>query len=191
MSVLQEKQAALAAHAEAIRALGKRVVRDVIEMGERLLQAKRLCSHGEWRPWLNREFEWTDRQAQRLIQTYELSLKSDNLSDLNIPVSGLYLLAAPSTPPQAQQAIIAAARTGKKVTVAMVKEAITETRDDDPPPRHGRRPPAEIITPDMSAQLVAVAFKHLGAIISLMRRMSEPARISFHHEAMERLGEQR
>jgi hypothetical protein len=114
-------------------------VRDVIAIGERLANAKKLCGHGEWLNWLHREFEWTDRHARNFMRTYELSLKSENLSDLNIPVSGLYLLAAPSTPPEAQQTIIAAARTGKKVTVAMVKEAITETRDDDPPPRHGRR----------------------------------------------------
>jgi hypothetical protein len=182
------RQASLDAHAEAMRGLGRHVVRDVVEIGERLAQAKELCSHGEWLTWLRDEFEWTDRHARNLINTYELSLKSENISDLNIPVAGLYLLAAPSTPVQAQQAVIAAAESGEKVTVAKVKEAIAEARDDGPPPRPRHRPPAEIITPNISAQLVALARKHLDAIVDLKRKMPQPERVRFRQEAMERLG---
>jgi hypothetical protein len=40
----------LAQHAEVIRALGKRVVHDVIEIGRRLTDAKARCGHGNWLP---------------------------------------------------------------------------------------------------------------------------------------------
>ena len=46
----------LAKHAEAIRLLGKRVVGDVIEIGERLTECKRVAGHGHWLPWLDREY---------------------------------------------------------------------------------------------------------------------------------------
>jgi hypothetical protein len=48
----------LVEHAAAIRALGKRVVTDVIEIGARLTECKRIAGHGSWLPWLNREFGW-------------------------------------------------------------------------------------------------------------------------------------
>jgi hypothetical protein len=50
-----------------------------------------------WLPWLDREFGWTEMTATRFMNVYELG-KSNNLLDLSIPISGLYLLAAPSTP---------------------------------------------------------------------------------------------
>jgi hypothetical protein len=64
-------------------------------------------------PWLEREFEWTDRHALNFMRVYELTGKSENFSDLSLPVSGLYLLAAPSTPDEVQQEVIAHAVAGK------------------------------------------------------------------------------
>ena len=98
---VKQRESALAENAEEIRKLGKRVVGDVIEIGRRLSEMKKICGHGNWLPWLQREFAWTDRHALNYMRMYELSLKSENFSDLGIPVSGLYLLAAPSTPPEA------------------------------------------------------------------------------------------
>ena len=43
--------------------------------------------------------------ATRFIGVYEMS-KSNKLLDLNVPVSGLYALAAPSTPDEARAAVI-------------------------------------------------------------------------------------
>ena len=47
-------EVALAERAAVIKALGKRVVGDVIEIGARLAECKRICGHGNWLPWLNR-----------------------------------------------------------------------------------------------------------------------------------------
>jgi hypothetical protein len=84
-------------------------VRDIIEIGRRLIDAKGRTKRGGWAPWLDKEFGWTERTAQRFIN---VGSKSDKLSDLNVPVSGLYLLAAPSTPAEAVE--IAAERSAAR-----------------------------------------------------------------------------
>src|SRR5262245_41804252 len=88
---------ALTEHAAEIRRLGRRVAADVIEIGRRLTECKRLCGHGNWLPWLDREFGWEESTALNHMRVHELS-KSANFADLSLPISGLYLLAAPSTP---------------------------------------------------------------------------------------------
>ena len=49
----------LAEHAAEICRLGKRVVADIIEIGRRLTKCKRICGHGNFLPWLDREFGWS------------------------------------------------------------------------------------------------------------------------------------
>ena len=113
----------LAKHAAAIRRLGKRVVADVIEIGRLLTECKRTCRHGNWLPWLDREFGWTDDTALNFMRVYELS-KSRNFRDLSLPLSGLYLLAAPSTPQEARDEIIERAQAGEKIPVVEAKRII-------------------------------------------------------------------
>jgi Protein of unknown function (DUF3102) len=78
----------LARHATEIRRLGKRVVSDVIEIGRLLVESKELVGHGDWLPWLSREFQWSDTTAERFMRVHKLSLKSGNLPNLDIPLSG-------------------------------------------------------------------------------------------------------
>jgi hypothetical protein len=120
---------ALAEHAEAIRYLGKRVIKDVIEIGRHLTEAKVIAGHGNWLPWLEREFGWTEMTATRFINVYEMS-KSNKLLDFDLPVSGLYLLAAPSTPEEARDEIIERAKAGEPVSTGTIKETIARTRTD-------------------------------------------------------------
>jgi hypothetical protein len=115
--------AALAEHATEIRRLGRQVVEDVIEIGSRLTECKALAGHGNWLPWLKREFGWKETTALRLMRVHELAQsKSGNLPDL--PVSCLYLLAAPSTPEAAKTEVIARAEAGEVLPVAEVKNVI-------------------------------------------------------------------
>jgi hypothetical protein len=51
-----------------------------------------------WLPWLDREFGWDERTALNFMRVHQLVGKNEKFSDLSLPVSGLYLLAAPSTP---------------------------------------------------------------------------------------------
>ena len=63
MSGTLELSNILAEHAAEIRRLGKRVVADVVEIGRHLSECKAICGHGNWLPWLEREFGWTDDTA--------------------------------------------------------------------------------------------------------------------------------
>jgi hypothetical protein len=95
----------------------KNVVRDVIEIGRHLTEAKERAGHGNWLPWLKREFPaWSERSAQRFLETYEV-FKSANLADLgSIDVSGLYLVAAESTPEAARAEVLDRAANGEALT---------------------------------------------------------------------------
>jgi hypothetical protein len=118
----------LAKHADTIRQLSKQTVENIIEIGRRLVDCRdNHLEHGEWLPWLQREFGWSDRTALNFIRVYEQS-KSENFSDLNLPVSSLYLLAAPSTPETAKSEIIKRAKTGTPVSVAEVKQTINAAK---------------------------------------------------------------
>jgi phage N-6-adenine-methyltransferase len=118
---------ALIEHAEAIRALGKRTIADIIEIGRRLAACKEIVGHGNWLPWIEREFGWTEMTATRFMNVHDMS-KSNKLLDLdlNIGVSSLYLLAAPSTPEPVRTAVIERAEAGEKFTHEQVKRVIAE-----------------------------------------------------------------
>jgi hypothetical protein len=119
-------KAVLVEHVTEIRKLGKRVTTDVIEIGWRLAECRALVDHGEWRVWLKREFGWSPQTAGRFIQVYELVSKHSNLEHLEVPVSGLYLLAAPSTPEKARDTVIERAQAGP-VSLAETKQIIADT----------------------------------------------------------------
>jgi len=58
------------------RALGKRVVADVIEIGRRLTESKKICGHGNWLPWLDREFNWQEQTARNFIRFFKTAHKT-------------------------------------------------------------------------------------------------------------------
>ena len=90
-----------------IRALGRRVVADVVEIGRRLSACRIKVGHGNWLSWLDREFGWSERTARNFMRVTDLAMKSATVADLDIPMRGLYLLAAPSTPTSANFADLA------------------------------------------------------------------------------------
>ncbi len=126
-SSLPHTEMTLADHADVIRKLGKRAIRDVIEIGRRLVDAKRIAGHGNWLPWLEREFGWSDSTALRFMQVHELA-KSVTVTDLDIPIRGLYLLAAPSTPDEARDEVIARARSGEALSVDDIRSNVDEVK---------------------------------------------------------------
>jgi len=112
----------LAEHADTIRRLGKQTVENIIEIGRRLTLCKKEISHGDWSGWLKQEFNWSEQQARWFMHVFELAeSKSNKLLNLNLPVSSLYLLAAPSTPEVARSEIIERAKNGAPVSVDEVK----------------------------------------------------------------------
>ena len=55
--------------------------------------------------------------------------KNRNLRDLNLPVSGLYLLAAPNIPEEARGAVIERGQNGEALSLKEVQRMIEEARE--------------------------------------------------------------
>jgi hypothetical protein len=114
-------------YAAAIHAIGKR---SAFEIGKILSAAKARACPGRWLPWLEREFGWTARTAQRMMSVAE---KNDKLSHLAVPTSALYLLAAQSTPAEVIEAIAERSEQGERLSLAEVKQMIADAEADDAP----------------------------------------------------------
>ncbi len=115
----------LANHANAIRRLGRNIFADAVEIGRRLIEVNKQIEHGRWLPWLKAEFAWSETTARRFMQFHALAkAKSSKLADLDLPLSGLYLLAAPSTPPAVCDEIIDRAGRGEKVKHGEIVERV-------------------------------------------------------------------
>jgi hypothetical protein len=71
--------------------------------------------HGNWLPWLEREFGWAERTAQNFIGVYEAqqNFKSAKFADFNLPVSALYLITAEKTPAEARERVLDLAANGE------------------------------------------------------------------------------
>jgi hypothetical protein len=126
--LLDEHAEVLAEHAEAIRKYAKRTVDDLLEIGRRLAEVKKLLGYGNWLPWLEREFCWSEDTAERLIAIYELQQQIPHVRNLDLPFSGLYLLGRHTTPPKAVEAVVTKAEAGGRVTVAEIKETILQSK---------------------------------------------------------------
>ncbi len=124
---LEKAAPELAEHAEAIRKLGKRVLSDVIEIGERLSKARPLIAHGHWLRWLEDEFGWSDETARRFMSVFEMN-KIHKLWDSELPISALYQLAAPQTSPEVRDDIIERSKKGERLSLADVKETIAKAK---------------------------------------------------------------
>lgn len=122
------KRAVVRSAAAEIHRRLKRSAEDVIAIGKSLLASKDALEHGQFGTWLEAEFEWDQKTAERYMGSAIAFGKIDNLSNLNITPSALYVLAAPSTPPEVRESILAAAESGETVTHAMVKEAVAAAR---------------------------------------------------------------
>ena len=107
--------------AERIRLRLKRTVEDIIEIGRELTEVKAELPHGQFLPWIEAEFEMSERTARDFMQAHErFGGKSAIIADFKPTI--LYALAAPSTPESVIDKAIKQAESGDKVTVADVKQ---------------------------------------------------------------------
>ncbi len=164
----------LAAKSEAIRRLVKTVLRDVVEIGQHLVEAKRACGHGNWLPWLEREFNWTERTAQRFMRVSSLVRKDGIVSDLDLPISSLYLLAKRSTPEEVRTEVFARAKAGEKLLPRTIRTIIEDAKHEPrtvhleitTPPR-GREPPPLTLV-DIRDEKLKLALQGLERIEDLV-----------------------
>ncbi|AWN39845.1 DUF3102 domain-containing protein [Methylobacterium durans] len=124
-----------------IRKLTRTTSEIIFEIGERLGTAKGIVRHGEWGSYLEREFGWTERTAQRFMNVHETFRdKSDIVSVLG--PTALYLLAAPSVPQTVRDSVEVRLQQGERLSIREVKQLIdAEGRTHQPGTRFN--PPSD------------------------------------------------
>lgn len=79
----------------------------------------------DWAGWLDRELGLSDRSALNFIRIHQLAQdRSENFSDLALPVSGLYLLAQPSTPETVRDDVFRRASAGEAISFADIRREL-------------------------------------------------------------------
>ena len=115
-----------------IQLLGKQTVESICEIGRLLAEVKQRLPHGQWLPWLAAEFAWSERTAQRFMDSHGL-IKSANLSDLprllELPPSSIADLAARATPEMARRDVLDQVAAGHTPTTSDVKETIRRHKE--------------------------------------------------------------
>jgi hypothetical protein len=117
----------VAEHANAIRALARNVIANVVEIGRRLTEVNDRIEHGHWLMFLDREFGWSDQTARNFMHVFDLS-NSKRVLDLDLPLRSLYLLAAPSTPSEVRDKVIEDAQRGERPTHTEVVTRVRQSR---------------------------------------------------------------
>jgi hypothetical protein len=122
----------LMAAAVRIKQLDSRASRHIWQIGKELVEHKQYVPHGQWLPWLEKEFDYSDTMAQVFMNTYR---KFPNFGDLQgLGRSVLGLLASGTTPPEIVDAVVEEARQGNPPTFTEVKKRIAGVRRKALPP---------------------------------------------------------
>lgn len=129
--------------AQQIRELVGAVRVNIIMIGEKLIMAKEQFNHhGEWFPWLEDNFGWTNRTAEKFMtvaRAFKSELGSDLNGDLAIEAKALYFLSKSNIPEEVRQRAITESKdkliTSKDaeqmVAEAVAKEIQCRNRDID------------------------------------------------------------
>jgi len=110
-----ETRAYVQERAERIHNLARMSASSIVQIGQYLGQVKERIGHGNFLGWIGQEFNWSERSAQRFIQVHG-QFKSAKLADLEIDLSALYLIAAPSMPEPVRASVMRRAENGEPVT---------------------------------------------------------------------------
>lgn len=106
-----------------IRAAHKRHLEAVYEIGADLLRAKELLGHGNFLPWLQAEFRWSERTANNYMSIARFFQgKTANFADLGVGTAAA--LAARSTPAEIRNELLARAEAGESISREEVRERL-------------------------------------------------------------------
>ncbi|MFM2312614.1 MAG: hypothetical protein RLZZ04_1890 [Cyanobacteriota bacterium] len=118
-----------------IKTLMKRTVEGIIETGERLQRVKQRLQHGEFMTWVENELKCHYSTALHFMRVWEtFGEQKEQIADVGINVSVLYLLSAPSMPEQLRTEIVEMAKAGNPVSFAeakRLKKEYTERQSDE------------------------------------------------------------
>jgi hypothetical protein len=167
-------QAALDEHAEAIRAYAKRTIDDVLEIGRRLAEVKKLVGRAAFLPWLDQVLGCSEDTAEHFIALHALQRQLPNVRKLDLPLSGLYLLAHRSTPPEAVEAIVAKAEDGERVSVAEIKATVTEAKTKRKP-----QLPSYVVPTETAQRDNLLDLDKVEAAIRVFQQLTQPEKREF------------
>lgn len=108
----------------------RKTVRTVWETGKKLAEVRSQVEAYQFNLWLKAEFDWSRRTAYNFISVYEAfpEFSSANFAQLNISISALYLLAAPSTHQVTRKKIIDQALSGEHISYKVIQKAIGDVK---------------------------------------------------------------
>ncbi|MDF5722113.1 MAG: DUF3102 domain-containing protein [Rhizonema sp. PD37] len=110
-----------------IKTLMRRNSQDIIDIGQKLIEVKQYLGHGNFRNWLEFEFNWSISAATKFMQVAD-QFKCVNFTHLNITASTLYLIAAPSTPKEARVEVLERATKGENISYTKAKVIVSQHR---------------------------------------------------------------
>ena len=118
-----------------IKTLMKRTVEGIIETGERLQKVKQRLQHGEFMAWVENEIKCHYSTALHFMRVWEtFGEQKEQIADVGINVSVLYLLSAPSMPEELRTEIVEMAKAGNPVSFAeakRLKKEYTERKNNN------------------------------------------------------------
>jgi hypothetical protein len=132
-----ETRAFVEGRARAIHTIARMTAAGIVQIGQHLNEVKeRLKEHNKGRShqdqerlgfleWIKREFAWKEQSARNFMMVYD-RFKSTNFGDLEIDISALYLIAAPSTPEPVREEVVRVAISGERVSHGTVKAVIAQ-----------------------------------------------------------------
>jgi hypothetical protein len=113
--------------AKQIRGREADAVQALFDIGRELKSVKGALPHGRFGSWLQHEFGWTERTAQRYMQAAEVfGDKADTVSVLG--ATAIHALAAPSTPETVRAAVVARLEAGEHLTPRAVLKQVKMVR---------------------------------------------------------------
>lgn len=110
-----------------IAAIQQRVVTDIAEIGSTLIRVKDALGHGHFLTWIKAEFDWTERTAQNYMSVAE-RFGSNAKCLSHLPLATVYKLAAPTTPDELRDEIVAKLEQGETVEPAEIASEIAAAR---------------------------------------------------------------
>lgn len=131
-----DTRATVEAATDRLHVLERKTGEQIIEIGKILIQIKGDIPHGQFLPWLDAEFGWSERAAQNFMAVAD-QFKSAKFADLKIAPSALYLIASNNVSKDIRDEFVAKAAAGQRVTHKDVKtrlaqaEAVGDDDDDD------------------------------------------------------------
>jgi hypothetical protein len=123
-TIIKADEEFLCETADRIRQRMTRTAQDIVEIGRELIAVKDRVGHGNFLPWIEREFRMSEDTAARFMNVAR-NMATQISHGAEFPPAVLYALAAPSTPEEVRTEIIDRVAAGETVTLADVRAVKT------------------------------------------------------------------